>query len=662
MCRKSRGARISSLWSLVFALAATTVEAVEPVAADASSARRIQPALGIYTGFSRWNGKVRLVYDPDDAPPLFADQTRFLDLLKEALGQWERVSGIRFELTGSDRNAPDDVSQRSSTQDGLVRIAWNDLGTAGSRGSARPDYGAYDSRLGYPPYDDGAVRLNSVAGQISSSAMLVGVLVHELGHLLGLGHSDDPDSVMFANPYNQMLKPRPDDIRAVQTLYGPPETGFDPDLSLKDWLYVAPPAASSVDTEFLFKPNSHSLSGTGAYFAVDGGNMVTTIDKTASQNGIVNLRLASGISRATAVSVPIVAVMVDPSGYEHLRRAMTAACPVNGSCVQQLPMQYVDIVQSRPGNWQVNIENAEGTKTLINLKLPVAVAERARNFAPRATLTVAPGPTATTAQFTLTATDPEGDDLEVIWYPPNVELALDRDDDIVSGASVSRTFDFGASGTHTFFVAVNDDNPRYPGSSAGTEAGEGFQTLLRVTVSLAGTQLESVHITSTGEAGLTTTSAAVLGAVATTSASQAQVITNDRSPTTASFKLGASSDLGKTTQTSFAGGDTVVIAGAVMPQAADIGKSGDIFIVLRTTTATAEGWSFRNSSGTFIPWNTMVATLQPAYSVSSLAADKAFEIYNGRLIPAQHCIYIGYRVAGTTVLHFTGAAHNLTVK
>ena len=47
------------------------------------------------------------------------------------------------------------------------------------------------------------------------------VAAHEIGHLLGLHHSDDQDALMY--PYvNDALKPREDDIKRIQRLYGKP--------------------------------------------------------------------------------------------------------------------------------------------------------------------------------------------------------------------------------------------------------------------------------------------------------------------------------------------------------------------------------------------------------------------------------------------------------
>ncbi len=128
------------------------------------------------------------------------------------------------------------------------------------------------------------------------------------------------------------------------------------------------------------------------------------------------------------------------------------------------------------------------------------------------------------------------------------------------------------------------------------------------------------------------------------------------------FKLGASIDQGVTTKTTFSTGDSVIIAGSVQPQSADIGKAANIYIVVRTTIAGVDRWTYLDgTSGLYVDWSTVaVSALKPAFSVSSLQASEAFQIYNGKLAAAQHRIYIGYRLGTGSTLYYTGQAHSLT--
>ncbi|MGV3591539.1 MAG: hypothetical protein ACO1PZ_07595 [Gammaproteobacteria bacterium] len=127
------------------------------------------------------------------------------------------------------------------------------------------------------------------------------------------------------------------------------------------------------------------------------------------------------------------------------------------------------------------------------------------------------------------------------------------------------------------------------------------------------------------------------------------------------FLYGASKDRGATTSTTFREGDNIIIAASVLPQAADIGRAADIFIVVRTTTAVSDTWTYRDTNGLFVPWTTVMNDLRPADHVSSLKDIEAFEVFAGTLIPAQHRVYVGYRLIGGTELLYTGQALSLNV-
>lgn len=139
------------------------------------------------------------------------------------------------------------------------------------------------------------------------------------------------------------------------------------------------------------------------------------------------------------------------------------------------------------------------------------------------------------------------------------------------------------------------------------------------------------------------------------------VVASNKSVSTAAFQMGASRDTGTSVETTFTAGDSVTIAGLVKPQLIDIGADGEIFIVLRTTTATGDSWAYRDKNGVFKPWNGNIPTLEMAYDVNELKLSEAFQIYMGKLAPATHRVFIGYRRNGSNILHYTGAALVLQV-
>ena len=158
--------------------------------------------LGISDYFGRWpNGIVPIAYNPENAPYMFSDNTKTIGLIQQAMAQWENVCGIKFNFKGITKKDINDDN------DNLAVIAWSQLGDTFA-GMAGPIFGqsyADYISLGYWPYNDGTLELNSNpdmwfewGSEKNNNMEFVRVVAHELGHLIGLGHSDNPNSIMFA--------------------------------------------------------------------------------------------------------------------------------------------------------------------------------------------------------------------------------------------------------------------------------------------------------------------------------------------------------------------------------------------------------------------------------------------------------------------------------
>ncbi|HIJ29630.1 MAG TPA: matrixin family metalloprotease, partial [Gammaproteobacteria bacterium] len=170
--------------------------------------------LGISSDFGRWeSGLIRWGYNPTNAPAAYSDASNTVAIIQRAMDEWSNVSGLQFEFQ---------ETSSSDTSDNVVMITWdNDLSSL-TLGQAGPSWSTSNSdyqQRGYPYYADGSFKLNDNITDWDDEK-LEATALHELGHLVGLGHSDNPDSVMYANPYNHLRHLRDDDIAAVQVLYG----------------------------------------------------------------------------------------------------------------------------------------------------------------------------------------------------------------------------------------------------------------------------------------------------------------------------------------------------------------------------------------------------------------------------------------------------------
>jgi len=662
---------LARLSVLPLLLGVVSVHAWQPVGIDAGGTYAADPALGINEAFGRWTGPVKLVYDPDGAPAQFS-QAKLLALLDEAIDQWQRVSGIRFQVTGTDRTAPDDVDRPLAQRDGLVRIYWGQ--TSGFAGLAGPQFGSFDQSLGYYPFHDGDVKLNQDASTWDSDAELVSTLVHEFGHLIGLGHSDEPLSIMYANPYNNLSYPREDDIRAVQALYGKGSGGVNPALGVSEWRYTTPAAAAASVTQFLFKPNERST--TGAFLSLESSQSVavTTITNATSNNEFVffNNGGIGGFTNNTAIKLAATLVIVDPGGYVYTKADALLQCAARSACSGGgLALVTTDTLKTYPGSWKFLMVDETANTLLTTQTLNVATTN-VINKAPLATVSAVQGATPAQVTITLNVTDSENDNVTVTWHTPGKPLDKNNDgfndgglvEAIGKTGIAVQTINYSQAGTYTLFVELKDSGARYNGSIAGSSsAGDGFSNLLQLTVNLplSGVNGGVTVLAQYPAAASSTGGTGTANVLKTIAAAQSFNSISTAGATSAAFTLGASKDSGASTTTSFKPGDSIQVAGAVKPQAADIGKAADIFVVIRAVLGGNEVWLYRDSTGAFRPWSRVVADLRPALETASLQSGDTVEVYRGLVGLGTFQIFLGYKPDSSNTLHYTPAPLQLNV-
>jgi hypothetical protein len=141
------------------------------------------------------------------------------------------------------------------------------------------------------------------------------------------------------------------------------------------------------------------------------------------------------------------------------------------------------------------------------------------------------------------------------------------------------------------------------------------------------------------------------------------VITHNRTPTTAVFRASASSDNGLTTKTAFKTGDWVNISATIVPQTADVGKSGELFVVVRSLVNGANTWSYLGDDGAFHPWPTVsISDLDAAMLDPAMSSEIPVTVYQGKFAAGSHFVYVGYmRGDGTGPLHYNSSALRIDV-
>lgn len=416
--------------------------------------------LGIGSTFGRWNdGVVPIAYNPAGAPAVFdgANQAYFENLLQEAMAEIEGAAGVDFDYQGTTS------ALVSTSTDDLVVIAWEDIG--GAAGTAGPSFyncaGIFAD--GYCRYLDGTVRFNN-NGSIDWDTGITEytdrefkqVAVHELLHLLGIGHSEKQESIMYADPYTNLNHLRPDDIDALRSLYGRPLTE-----SLAG-IYVPPADGTPLSNSWI------------AAFS-DFNTPISTIDGTEDPSDFA--AMVWFIPNPT--TDPSVLLVTDPRGYYYRAPIDDRTCTSGGSCGLVLTFARMEALHTFPGTWTVRVlinDLVVATETVEVTTSPTY------NEAPDSYMktTVLRGQAPLRVDMTLNVTgDDENDLVDATWHLPGTgEINLPSGNFPGGVGSDSRAIALAIPGNDEVYVQVDDDWTRY--GSGGNAAGEGFRELYRI--------------------------------------------------------------------------------------------------------------------------------------------------------------------------------------
>ena len=157
--------------------------------------------------YARWkNNTIYWWYNPSKE---HYDTSTSINTIKKAMNKWQRVCNVRFVYRGI---------TYASRIDGGVVVGW-------ASKSYLKDAAAVAMSVPsgkYIKYGVIAINYDEFNAMNYNLAEFEGILTHEVGHIIGLAHSNVPSSIMYASPYHDpiyMLTLKQDDIKGAKALY-----------------------------------------------------------------------------------------------------------------------------------------------------------------------------------------------------------------------------------------------------------------------------------------------------------------------------------------------------------------------------------------------------------------------------------------------------------
>lgn len=142
------------------------------------------------------------------------------DIVRQAFQSWQEVADLRFTEVGRNANADFRVAwRRGDHGDG------NPFDELGGPGGNTLAHAFFPPPCGGPTagdlhFDEAETWIDDPAGR---GILLLQVAIHEIGHLLGLSHSNDESAIMFAFYAPDRVNLAQDDINGIRALYGAPQ-------------------------------------------------------------------------------------------------------------------------------------------------------------------------------------------------------------------------------------------------------------------------------------------------------------------------------------------------------------------------------------------------------------------------------------------------------
>ncbi|HJS18404.1 MAG TPA: matrixin family metalloprotease, partial [Anaerolineales bacterium] len=237
-----------------------------------------------YEAISKWGTLELTFHVVNGTEKLEGDTER--DIIRQAFGLWASQTPLNFTETNSEIDAN-------------IVVGW----AARDHGDGDPFDGPGDvlAHASFPnPYDDRQVFLHfdddeRWVNSDSRNVDLLTVAAHEIGHTLGLAHSDDPNALMFPSYDGPRRFLGNDDVAGIQALYGLrsdplpapdiPENGVPPESEGED---TDQDGIADQDETLITgtDPNNPDSDGDGLTDGVEVQNRMNPLDPDMDRDGV----------------------------------------------------------------------------------------------------------------------------------------------------------------------------------------------------------------------------------------------------------------------------------------------------------------------------------------------------------------------------------------